>query len=111
LGVYHVFDDLQRSCDDTDYVSDTPAQKTPTNGCPTSKDSCPTKPGLDSIHNYMDYSYDPCMNAFTPGQIDRMKKQSFTYRGLVATSLVSTPAATLDTVLVPASPIPPPETL
>ncbi|KAG8805271.1 hypothetical protein FRC18_006763 [Serendipita sp. 400] len=107
LGVYHVFDDLQRSCDDTDYVSDTPAQKTPTNGCPTSKDSCPTKPGLDSIHNYMDYSYDPCMNAFTPGQIDRMKKQSFTYRGLVATSLVST--ATLDTVLVPASPIPPPE--
>ncbi|KAG9021501.1 hypothetical protein FS842_006574 [Serendipita sp. 407] len=53
------------------------------------------------------FIYDPCMNAFTPGQIDRMKTQSLTYRGVVATSLL--PTATLDTVLVPASPIPPPE--
>lgn len=53
-----------------DFVDDTPAMLVPTNGCPIGKDTCP-EPGLDPIHNYMDYSYDSCYTEFTPGQVAR----------------------------------------
>ncbi|KAG8749527.1 hypothetical protein FRC14_001293 [Serendipita sp. 396] len=81
LGLYHVFNDAE-ICTEGDAVADTPIQSEPTFGCPSSKDSCPSEAGLDSIHNYMDYSYDVCMTEFTPGQIDRMKTQALTYRGI-----------------------------
>ena len=29
-------------------------------------------PGVDPIHNYMDYSNDACLNTFSKGQIKRM---------------------------------------
>jgi hypothetical protein len=79
LGLYHVF---QGGCSGSgDYVSDTPPQSTATSGCPSSQNSC-SGGGVDSIHNYMDYSYDSCMNQFTSGQISRATSQCSTYRGL-----------------------------
>jgi hypothetical protein len=56
-----------------DYVADTPAMAVPTGGCPEGKDTCPKEPGLDPIHNYMDYSDDVCYSEFTPGQVARMQ--------------------------------------
>ena len=56
-----------------DFIADTPAMLVPTNGCPAGKDTCPKKPGLDPIHNYMDYSYDSCYTQFTPNQATRMQ--------------------------------------
>ena len=62
-GVGHWFGLLDvyfgRSCSgDGDFVSDTPQQSDRTHECPTTADSCPDQEGLDSIHNYMDYSWD-----------------------------------------------------
>ncbi|ANH38710.1 Pregnancy-associated plasma protein-A [Nocardioides dokdonensis FR1436] len=54
-----------------DGVADTPREAVPQFGCPEGADTCPT-PGLDPIHNFMDYSVDACMDMFTPGQADRM---------------------------------------
>ena len=62
-----------------DFVDDTPAMKVPTSGCPEGKDTC-REPGLDPIHNYMDYSYDQCYTEFTPGQAQRMKDAWLYYR-------------------------------
>jgi hypothetical protein len=65
LGLPHTF---EQGCEGHgDYVDDTPAMATPTSGCPLGKDTCP-EPGLDPIHNYMDYSYDTCYTQFTSGR-------------------------------------------
>lgn len=77
LGLHHVFNG---GCNRWgDYVDDTPPQAIATRGCPEGQDSC-TEPGLDSIHNYMDYSYDTCYTEFTAGQADRMHDQWLFFR-------------------------------
>jgi hypothetical protein len=69
LNLAHTF---EGKCSRTgDGVADTPAERTPTSGCPIGKDTCPA-PGLDPIHNYMDYSFDNCYTEFTAGQTARM---------------------------------------
>ncbi|KAL8708931.1 MAG: hypothetical protein Q9220_006263 [cf. Caloplaca sp. 1 TL-2023] len=79
FGLFHVFQG--QSCSGAgDSVSDTPQQSTATSGCPSSKDSCPNVAGLDSIHNYMDYSYDVCYSQFTAGQTSRMFSMYDMYR-------------------------------
>lgn len=81
LGLYHTF---QGGCSRRgDSVADTPSQATPTYGCPDFRDSC-AKPGLDPIHNFMDYSDDRCMNNFTPLQQERMRDIVDTYRSGLA---------------------------
>jgi hypothetical protein len=54
-------------------------QQSATFGCPMSRDSCPAG-GRDPIENFMDYTDDACMWAYTPGQADRMKAQWTSYR-------------------------------
>jgi hypothetical protein len=78
FGLAHTF---EQGCNgDGDRVDDTPAMLVPTSGCPEGKDTCMKEAGLDPIHNYMDYSDDPCYNQFTPGQGSRAQAQYIHYR-------------------------------
>ncbi len=77
FGLFHTF---QGGCTQlNDQVSDTPAQASPTSGCPAGRDSCAMS-GMDPIHNYMDYSIDRCYTQFTRGQNARAHKMWAAYR-------------------------------
>ena len=70
FGLRHIWGD--GGCNVDDFCDDTPVAGGPNQGCPVGTDSCPNSPGLDMIENYMDYTFDSCMNIFTQDQKDRM---------------------------------------
>ncbi|MFT6811196.1 MAG: hypothetical protein ACJA01_004444, partial [Saprospiraceae bacterium] len=74
LGLYHIWGDVN-GCNGTDEVDDTPNQEESSSGCPTGVqlDDCATSAPGYMYQNYMDYSFDDCMNLFTAGQMARMK--------------------------------------
>jgi hypothetical protein len=99
IGLYHTFqggchaDSLCSSMGDE--VCDTPAEGSPSWGCPLGRDTCVLSSGPDPIQNYMDYSNDVCYTNFTPGQDARADFIMSTYRPLIGSAAIQSAVASL----------------
>ncbi|MFK7904619.1 MAG: M43 family zinc metalloprotease [Chitinophagales bacterium] len=84
LGLRHIWGDS--NCGN-DYCADTPTQAGDSSGCPNTTTCDGVK---DMVENYMDYSYDACMNVFTEDQKTRMVTvmQNSPRRGILQNSTV-----------------------
>ena len=77
LALHHTFN---AGCSASgDFVADTPKEAHPQFNCPVGADTC-AAPGLDPIHNFMDYTQDSCMDMFTEGQAERMSDAWLAFR-------------------------------
>lgn len=73
LGLKHIWGS-GGTCTDSDDIADTPNQQSETQGCPGAiVTSCDNGPNGNMWQNYMDYSYDNCMNLYTKGQAAYMQ--------------------------------------
>ena len=69
LGLLHPWG--AGDCEQNDFCEDTPPVSAPVAGCPTNLPlACNGQPVM--VQNYMNYSFDRCMNTFTNDQIARM---------------------------------------
>lgn len=97
LGLFHTFHFTSSCGSETNCVSqgdkvcDTPPT-TGNVGCPGNGGVC----GNDSINNYMDYTYDTCMDSFTQGQILRMLAMLDGRPGILANDLACGAVAGID---------------
>ncbi|MEY2828521.1 MAG: hypothetical protein RIQ33_379 [Bacteroidota bacterium] len=108
LSLYHTF---QSGCAGTssttcansgDNCCDTPPSSAANYGCPGSQNTCTESYGgnkVDMTENYMDYTDDACMNAFTIDQTARMQATLAGSRNGLITSLGLTPVPTQTPVI------------
>ena len=85
LNLFHIWGDDETSpdvCSGSDQVDDTPNQAIANQGCPVyPHPSCHNDgDGGDMFMNYMDYTYDSCMQMFTLGQVVRIESTLTGYR-------------------------------
>lgn len=79
MGLFHTFQGGCNARTGGDQVADTPAEARPSFFCEVGRNTC-SAPGRDPIRNFMNYSYDSCMNEFTLGQVARMDLAYEQYR-------------------------------
>jgi hypothetical protein len=98
LNLRHIWGD-SGGCQEDDLVDDTPQQDVPTYGTPTFPmlDNCsPNYPG-NMFQNYMDYSNDIVLTAFTAGQTSRMDAVLFNQRsGLLISNGCEPPSSSIE---------------
>jgi hypothetical protein len=81
MGLYHTFNQPKGAgLPLGDMVDDTPAHNQNFGKPPPTTDTLPNEPGLDPVHNFMNYTDDDWMFEFTPGQVDRMQAQWALFR-------------------------------
>ena len=92
LNLFHIWGDDRGACTGSDQVRDTPNQASQNAQCPTfPHKTCGNKGTGDMFMNYMDYTDDACMFAFTKGQVRRMEATLSGARLAITTSQGLTP--------------------